>query len=648
MGSSQSAPPGTYSSNATTEVTPYTIRRHPKYADGVLQLPKEYPNGQAIYLKSMEKYKENDYVGNRKIENGVRADNFTYIKYKEAFEISNNFASGLSKLGIKSKDYVALYSENRPEWILASDSSYILGFTVIHLYDTFALDALEFSIVNCGTHSIILSKKNMKKFHQLNDKVLQQFHNIILFDEITADEIPFKTKVESFGIKFMTFDEVCKLGSDARIPPADIDPEQIMYVCYSSGTTGFPKGVMISNRSFVTNLIAIHSEGTNATFERHLSYLPLCHVFEKMCSSCVLFSGGKIGIFSGEVALLAKDMSILKPTVFCVVPRVLQRIHESINTQIKSSSIIVRGIYNTMYYLKSFLLNYDLPTFIPDFIVFNRIKNILGGSIEQIVNGAAALPINVHKDMQVIFGIPIRTGYGLSEGGSGNTLSPFKLQHIKFGTNGYPLANVEIRIEPVEDFDEYGTGEIQMGGTGLCSGYLNDIEGTNNLFVDKDHTWIHTGDIGKFDEDNALIIVDRMRSIFKLSQGEYVAGDLLATFFEASPLIQNIFVYGDSTRQYLVAIVIPNKKEVELFFNKKFDDSEFDEICKSVELNQEIMKQIDDISVEKKLLGYQKIKKILCVNDQWNVDNGCMSPTFKLKRKVLAERYKDEINELYK
>jgi long-chain acyl-CoA synthetase len=643
-------PPGTFSSNASEEkeVTPYTIRRHPKYADGVLQLPEDTQNAQVLYLKSIAEYKNRDYVGSRKDKDGKINKDFKWIKYSEAFEISKKFGCGLATQGVKNETRVCIFSENRPEWILTMDASYLYGFTMISLYDTFTTDALEFSIQNCEAKYIIVSRKNLKALMNCKDEVLQQFKLVITFDSFTDDDNAARSRLESLGISLMTFDGVKELGEKEDVPYAKINPEQILYVCYSSGTTGFPKGVMISHRCFITNLLAIFQERKGNTFERHLSYLPLCHVFERMCSSCALLGGGKIGIFSGNVAKLTEDMAALKPTVFIIVPRVLQRINDAINAQMKKSSVIVRGIFNTAWYIKRAFLQWGMPVNFLDAVVFNKIKNMMGGNITQIVNGGAALPAELHETMQVILGIPIRPGYGLSEGGSGNTLNPCDVKKIKLGTSGYPLANVQLRIVKVPDFEEEGVGEIQMGGTGLCTGYLNDEEATDALFTDKTHEWIHTGDIGKFDEDNSLVVVDRMRSIFKLSQGEYVAGDLLASYFEAADLISSIFVFGDSTRQYLVGIVIPERAALgKLFGNTKMTPEEYKKAVEDPKTNEAIMEQIKQIAVERKLLGFQKVIAIKCVDDEWTIENGCLSPTFKPKRKVLATRYHEQIEELY-
>lgn len=643
----------TYSSNATgQEITPYSIRRHPDFAAGVLQLPENMPDAQSFYLQSMELFKERDYIGKRKYDpkTNIRDKNFSFIKYKDAFEISRNFGAGLVKYGVQNKTFVCLYSENRPEWILTMDSSYLYGFVTVTLYDTFTIDALEFSITNCKSEYIVVSKKNFPRLLSCSDEVLKQFKLIVYFDDIDEVPVESKEKLGKLGVNFQSFESIQKEGKSHNYEYPKIDPEQILYICYSSGTTGFPKGVMISHRSFITNLLGISSEGTPATFTRHLSYLPLCHVFERMCTSCTLLSGGKVGIYSGDVRILSEDLRSLQPTVLIAVPRVIQRMYDAVMNEVNKKGFIMRTIFNFAWSIKRLLMIKELSTSCIDAIVFNSVKKVMGSmEIEQICSGSAALPRELHENMQVMLGIPIRSGYGLSEGGSGNTLNPFKIQHIKYGANGYPLRNVELRIVPVPDFtDEEGCGEIQMGGTGLCSGYLNDEEATRNLFTDDTHTWIHTGDIGKFDEQNALLVVDRMRSIFKLAQGEYVAGDLLGNFFEESPLIEHIFVYGDSSRPFLVAIVVPLKSEVAKFLNKsRITDEEFRDACSSKELNDRIMSDITEIAKRKKLLGYQKVISIYITNDEWTIENGIITPTFKLKRKVLYEKYKKEIEYLY-
>ena len=454
----------TYSSNAAgEEVTPYSVRRHPDFANGVLQLPDNMPDAQSFYLQSMELFKNRDYIGNRKYDpkTNIRDKNFTFIKYQDAFQISKNFGCGLVKYGVQNKTFVCLYSENRPEWILTMDASYLYGFVTVTLYDTFTIDALEFSITNCKSEYIVVSKKNFPRLLNCKDTVLKQFKLIVYYDDISEVPADSKEKLANLGIKFKSFQEIQEEGKSENFQYPKIDPEQILYICYSSGTTGFPKGVMISHRSFITNLLGISSEGTQATFTRHLSYLPLCHVFERMCTSCTLLSGGKIGIYSGDVRILSEDLRILKPTVLIAVPRVIQRMYDAVMNEVNKKGFIMKSIFNLAWSIKRLLMINELGTGCVDALVFNSVKKVMGSmEIEQICSGSAALPRDLHENMQVMLGIPIRSGYGLSEGGSGN-ISNTELMVIHSGMLNSELSQFQI-LQMKRDVEKFRWVELDF------------------------------------------------------------------------------------------------------------------------------------------------------------------------------------------
>lgn len=327
----------------------------------------------------------------------------------------------------------------------------------------------------------------------------------------------------------------------------------------------------------------------------------------------------------------------------------MARISDAITSQVRSSNFLIRSIFFLCYHLKRFLIEREISTLIPDLIAFRQVQNTLGGCCQQFVIGGSSVPKELHVRLETIIGIPIRAGYGLSEGGSGNVLTPCNLNQTRPGTSGYPLSNVEIRIVPIDEFPEPGVGEILMGGSGLCSGYLNDPEGTAALFTDESHTWIHTGDIGKFDEVNSLVVVDRLRSVFKLTQGEYVASDLLAQKYELADLVSQIFVYGDSSRDRLVAVVVPAFDRVKDFVNNpNLSLEEFKNICEQNTLKNAIQKQLEQIHKDQKFLGFHRITDLRCDWDQWTIENGLLSPTLKAKRKPLTTKYQKLIDEMYK
>lgn len=264
----------------------------------------------------------------------------------------------------------------------------------------------------------------------------------------------------------------------------------------------------------------------------------------------------------------------------------------------------------------------------------------------------------VHEFIMYATGCSMGVGYGLSEVGSGVICNPMEIKHSKPGTVGGPLMNAEIRLEPLDDYDDPECGEILISGQCVCRGYLNDEQATKDLFInDKNRNgdggkngtnWIHTGDVGKWDKEGYMMIVDRIRSIFKLCHGEYVAADLISQTYELAKIVNQIFIYGDAMRPCLVAIVVPKIKKVATFLKKdKITQEEFEVACKSKELCNYIVEQLNQIAVEQKLPGYEKIRAVACESNEWTIANNMLTPTFKLRRKNLADKYERVIEKLY-
>jgi len=471
---------------------------------------------------------------------------------------------------------------------------------------------------------------------------------IILITDPWLDYEDVKHQIEESGRRFFTFQEVCELGSRNIRPYPHIDPEMYHYICYSSGTTGTPKGVIISHRSQTSSTLTCWIGLEFKEYERHLSYMPLPHIFERIGISVDMFVGGGIGFFSGKIDYLTEDMQLLQPTHLSGVPRVVMRIYDTIMSTINKSNIVVRGVFWSCYYWKRFWLRQGSTSPLADTLVFDKINANLGGELRCFIIGGAALDPDVHEFMNFATGSVMRVGYGLSEIGSGSICNPNDVRYTKPGTVGGPMVNTEVKLLPLEDYEDKEAGEILVGGQCLCSGYYKDEEATNKLF-EENRRWVHTGDVGKWDPDGYLMVVDRIRSIFKLSQGEFVAAELLTQALERAPLVSQIFVYGDSTRRFLVAVVVPNKAEVAKFLGVegRIGDEEFKEACESKVLKEEMMKQLADCVVEQQLPGYEKVKNVYLEPEEWNMANELLTPTLKLKRKQLTEKYRDIIERLY-
>jgi long-chain acyl-CoA synthetase len=347
-----------------------------------------------------------------------------------------------------------------------------------------------------------------------------------------------------------------------------------------------------------------------------------------------------------------EDIQILKPTLLCAVPRILNRLSDGVQQKLKSASIVARGIFWGCWYGKSWCIKHGLPTTFFDRLVFNEVRNKLGGRLEQLVCAGAALDAATHEFMQIILGIPLRNGYGLTEMGSGIVMGPDNILRTNPGAIGGPLINVEMRMEPIPDYPDQTCGEVLIGGEAASSGYLNDPAQTNLLFVDESRRWIRTGDVGKWTDDGYLKIIDRIRSIFKLSQGEYVAAELIAVAYEDCQFIHQIFVYGDSGKTCLVGIVIPRRTAVASFLGKgdvsEMSEADYVAACKNPAMVAKCQEEMNETAKARNLFGFQWVKRIYMDSSEWTLENDLLTPTLKLRRKALADKYRAQIDQMYK
>jgi long-chain acyl-CoA synthetase len=629
--------------------SPFSIRRHPDFVRQTLQNPPNLQTMQDMCVQQFKRWRGRPCMGCRKRIGETLDNKFTFLSFEECEEIAYNLGSGIIELlQVKPEGRVGVYSDNRIEWGHMVNESNLYGHALVSLYDSFGEESIGELIRHSQMEVIFASPTNASKLVKVLREGRHKIRYVIVFKD---QDRPITFVIEEFkniGIECCSFDDVCKAGKEHRQDLPKIDPEWIHFICYSSGTTGIPKGVIISHRSSVNNTLNCFSSIAPTEDSRHLSYLPLAHVFERSGFSTMGHGGGCIGFYSGQIPRLLEDMQILKPTHLCAVPRVLSRIYDQVMGELSASSGIKRGLFWGAWYWKRFWKSRGYETPVADLLVFRKILSKTGSCLNQFVIGGAALDAWTHEFVQVAFGIPVRAGYGLSELGSGNVVNPFNYWTCKPGTCGGPMPNLEIRLEPLSDYEDPECGEIFCGGQMLCSGYLYDEEQTDKLFLSKERKWVRTGDIGKWDKDGYLVIVDRIRSIFKLSQGEYVAAELITLSYERALLVSQIFIYGDSSRPYLVAIVIPAKKQVEALFGKStMSDQDFKEACQSEKLRGAIKEQLDQIATEQKFPGYERIRRVACDYEEWTTANDLMTPTFKLRRKKLETKYKAVIEQLY-
>jgi long-chain acyl-CoA synthetase len=580
------------------------------------------------------------------LPNGTYAQQFSCLKYSVGYDIAMAFGSGLTTLGIGVESPLGVCSHGCCTWVHAITASCLYGFAISALAEGLGNCSMDFQIRHSRMTAILVSQKAIRKLIEVLKTDKHFVGHVILIDSEKAGQ--YKEEIESLGIEFRTFDDICDRGHTNPVPLPKFGPESAHFYSYSSGTTGVPKAVIISHRSSVSSLIGNRSYLGRTEFVRHIAFLPYAHIFERIATAVILSVGGLIATVSGSVTNLTEDIRLFRPTVLCSVPRIYRRFYDGIHANLNHANPIVRGVFWTSYYAKRFCQGRGWPVEIFDVLSFRAVQRVFGGAFTELVTAGAAFEPLLHEFFQVVFGVPIRNGYGLTESGSGVICSPDDVCLSRPGLTGGPLVTAEVKIDPIPDYDDPDCGEILLGGEGMCSGYLYDEEATNALFVDENKRMIRTGDIGKFD-NGYIRIVDRCRSIFKLSQGEYVAAEMVTQAYEDAKFISQLFVYGDSTKTYLIDIVVPKRNAVAQFLGKpSIGDDEYTDACQLETLRRAIMSEMSALAIAKGLLEFQRVRAIYVDSRAWTPDNNLLTPTFKIRRRALSEYYRQQIDDLYR
>ncbi|XP_011945558.1 PREDICTED: long-chain-fatty-acid--CoA ligase 6 isoform X5 [Cercocebus atys] len=439
-------------------------------------------------------------------------------------------------------------------------------------------------------------------------------------------------------------------GQENHHAPVPPQPDDLSIVCFTSGTTGNPKGAMLTHGNVVADfsgfLKVTESQWAPTCADVHISYLPLAHMFERMVQSVVYCHGGRVGFFQGDIRLLSDDMKALCPTIFPVVPRLLNRMYDKIfsqaNTPLKRW-LLEFAAKRKQAEVRSGIIRNDS---IWDELFFNKIQASLGGCVRMIVTGAAPASPTVLGFLRAALGCQVYEGYGQTECTAGCTFTTpgdWTSGHV-----GAPLPCNHIKLVDVEELNYWackGEGEICVRGPNVFKGYLKDPDRTKEA-LDSDG-WLHTGDIGKWLPAGTLKVIDRKKHIFKLAQGEYVAPEKIENIYIRSQPVAQIYVHGDSLKAFLVGIVVPDPEVMPSWAQKRGIEGTYADLCTSKDLKKAILEDMVRLGKESGLHSFEQVKAIHIHSDMFSVQNGLLTPTLKAKRPELREYFKKQIEELY-
>ncbi|KAM6055212.1 long-chain-fatty-acid--CoA ligase 6 isoform 4-T4 [Theristicus caerulescens] len=550
---------------------------------------------------------------------------YQWLSYKEVAERAEALGSGLLQQGCKpsTKQFIGVFAQNRPEWIISELACYTYSMVVVPLYDTLGPGAIRY-IVNTADISTVICDKP-EKARILLDHVERRetpgLSSIILMDPFEKELVERGSRC---GVRIQTMQEVEDCGLECRHVPVPPRPEDLSIVCFTSGTTGNPKGAMLTHGNVVADFSG----------------------FLKVTESVVYCHGGRIGFFQGDIRLLSDDMKALRPTIFPVVPRLLNRMYDKIFSQADTSLkrwILEFAAKRKKAEVQNGIIRNDS---LWDKLFFNKIQASLGGCVRMIVTGAAPASPTVLGFLRAALGCQVYEGYGQTECTAGCTFTTpgdWTSGHV-----GAPLPCNLIRLKDVEELNYFaskGEGEICVKGPNVFKGYLKDEEKTTEA-LDQEG-WLHTGDIGKWLPNGTLKIIDRKKHIFKLAQGEYIAPEKIENIYIRSDPVAQIYVHGDSLQAFLVGIVVPDSEVMPGWAKKRGFDGTYAELCKNKELQRAIMEDMVRLGKESGLHSFEQVKAIYIHSDMFSVQNGLLTPTLKAKRPELRDYFKKQIEELY-
>uniref|UniRef100_UPI003AB08716 long-chain-fatty-acid--CoA ligase 1-like isoform X1 n=1 Tax=Centroberyx gerrardi TaxID=166262 RepID=UPI003AB08716 len=576
---------------------------------------------------------------------------YEWMTYKQVLERAENLGSAfLHKGHSKTTDpYIGIFSQNRPEWTISELACYTYSLVSVPLYDTLGTEAISY-IIDKATISTIVCDVAVKA-NLVLDCVENRQHSvktIVLMETPSTDLV---NRGRQAGIQILSLEEMEAIGKANHQQPVVPRPEDMAIICFTSGTTGNPKGAMLTHGNLVSNCSAFiritEAHCPLRPGDVHVSYLPLAHMFERVVQGVMLVQGARIGYFQGDIRLLMDDLTTLKPTVFPVVPRLLNRMFDKIFGQANTS--VKRWLLGFAYRRKAAELMSGIVRrdSIWDRLIFRKVQASLGGHVRLMITGAAPISPTVLTFLRAALGCQFYEGYGQTECTAGCTMTmpgDWSAGHV-----GAPLPCNLVKLVDVAEMNYLaanGEGEVCVKGPNVFQGYLKDPEKTEET-IDADG-WVHTGDVGKWLPNGTLKIVDRKKHIFKLAQGEYIAPEKIENIYTRSDALAQIFVHGDSLQACLVAVVVPDHDFLSGWAKKTLGlEGSYLELCGRAEVKAAILADILRLGKEGGLKSFEQVKAICIHTELFSVQNGLLTPTLKAKRAELRQHFRSQIDELY-
>lgn len=570
-----------------------------------------------------------------------RNGHYQSLTYADYYQRVLMVARGLCKLGVAGEERVAILSENRPGWVIADLGILSAGAVTVPVYPTNTPEQVAYVLNHAGCRVVFVS--SLQQYRKLLEirRQIPQLETVIAFERFIGErDLPVMHLYQLSELSHpMTVDEQVEL--ERRID--GIDPDDLLSIIYTSGTTGCPKGVMLSHANVLADAwLGLKQLGGLERQETFLSFLPLSHILERTAGYyAALMTGSEIA-FAESIDKVVENIVEVRPTAMVSVPRLFEKIYSRIYENAHQLSPLKRRLFHAAvatgreYVYRRYVARVPvgwlgLKNRVFDKLVFHKIRARFGGRLRFFISGGAPLDKTINEFMWII-GIPTFEGYGLTESSPAITLSC--LEEIRFGSVGRVLEQTEVRL--LED------GELLVRGPQVMQGYFQDPPGTAETLVDG---WLKTGDIARIDEAGYVYIVDRKKELIVTAGGKNIAPQPLENELKLDKYISQAFVYGDR-RPYLVALLTPNlDRLLELGQDQRLDYLDIEELVANQKVRELFAERIGLLNA--KLPPYETIKKFVLLPRDFSVEGGELTPTLKLRRKVIHDKYRERIDALY-
>ncbi len=561
------------------------------------------------------------------------------ISSRAVIERAGNIALGLHSLGLQKGERAAIIAANSPEWTLADAGCQFAGILDVPIYTTLAPASVKYILDDSRTRVFFIENREM--YERIADEIEQcaSIEKFIFFDSAGV-EAP----------NAMSLQQLEELGAQLRESEAelldslsaDIDPGEVATLIYTSGTTGEPKGVMLSHNNIVSNVIDTCEKYSFSDHDKPLSVLPLSHIFERSAMYLYFFNGMSVH-YAESIEKVPDNLREVRPTIFIGVPRIFEKVYAKAKLKAAQSGGVKEKIFDWAIDVaksvalknekgESISLGLKLKHALADRLVYSKLRDFFGGRLRYCITGGAALP----DEIFLIFtgaGISIMQGYGLTE--TSPVITSSNPIDMKLGTVGKPIWNTKIRIA--------SDGEVEATGPGIMLGYYKKEQATRDAFTEDG--WFRTGDIGEIDGEGFLKITDRKKELFKTSGGKYIAPSPIEQMIRSSRFVNQVVLIGNE-RKFASALIVPNFDMLDSYAKHKgLKQMSPGEYCNDPKILDLFERQVAAATTA--LAKFETVKKIALLENELSVDGGELTPTMKMKRRVIDTKYKDVIDRLY-